>query len=94
MDDHVDDMRIDRGRIADKAEIDDLLDIGVRIAPAPLEPLGPHQIGVLAGDADRLAALRVDGGHDLFVDRAGEHHLDHLDRLPVGDAQAALELAT
>ena len=54
-------------------------------------PLGPHQVGVLAGDADRLAALRVDGGDDLLVDRAGQHHLHHLDGLPVGDAQAALE---
>ena len=86
-------MRIDRHGIADEAEIDDLLDIRAGIAPAPLEPLGPHQIGVLAGDADRLAALAVDGGDDLLVDRAGQHHLDHLDRLPVGDAQAAFELA-
>jgi hypothetical protein len=29
---------------------------------------------------------------DLLVDRAGQHHLDDLDRLLVGDAQAALEL--
>ncbi len=78
--------------LADEAEIDDLLDIGVRIADAALEPLGPHQIGVLAGDADRLAAFGVDGGDDLLIDRAGQHHLDHVDRLAVGDAQATLEL--
>ena len=79
-------MRIDRRRIADKAEIDDLLDIGIGIAHPPLEPLGPHQVGVLARDADRLAALIVDGGDDLLVDRAGEDHLDHFDGRLVGDA--------
>ena len=29
--------------------------------------------------------------HDLLVDRAGEHHLDHLDGRRVGDAQAVDE---
>ena len=71
MDDHVDDVRIDGDGVADKAEIDDLLDIGIGIAEAALDAHGPHQVGVLAGDADRLAALRVDGGDDLLVDRAG-----------------------
>jgi hypothetical protein len=82
-------MRCDR--IAHKAEIENGVEVGIWIPDAPLETHRPHQIGVLAGDADRLAALRVDGGDDLFVDGAGEHHLDHLDRLPVGDTQAPLE---
>src|SRR6188768_4285336 len=87
-------MRVDRNRLADKAEIDDLLDIGIWIAVAPLEPRRTHEIGVLAGDAHRFAALRVYGGDDLFVDRAGQHHLHHLDSLTVGDAQTALEFRT
>ena len=91
MDDHVDDMRIDGRRLADEAEIEHLLDIRPGLAPAPFQPSRPHQIAVLAGDADGLAALGVDGADDLLVDGAREHHLDHLDGLPVGDAQAALE---
>ncbi len=49
------------------------------------------QPAVLAGDADRLAAGRLDRGHDLLVDRAGQDHLDHLDGGGVGDAQAVDE---
>src|SRR5262249_57187657 len=78
---------------ADKAEIGNLLDIRIGIAPAPLEALRPHQISILAGDTDCLAALRIDRCDDLLVDRSGQHHLDHLDGLAVGHAQAALELA-
>ena len=55
---------------------------------------GDHHVAVLAGQADRLAAGLVDVADDLLVDRAGEHHLDDLDRRRVGDAQAVGELAT
>ena len=50
-----------------------------------------HHVAVLAAEADRPPALRVDRADDLLVDRAGEHHLDDLDRRLVGDAQAAGE---
>ena len=36
-------------------------------------------------------ALGVDQRHDFLVDRSGEHHLDDLDGLFVGDPQPALE---
>ena len=58
----------------------------------PRHLLGEDHVAVLAGEADRLAALGVDRHHDLFVDRSGEHHLDHFDGALVGDAQAAAEL--
>ncbi len=93
IDDHVDDVGFHQAGIADEAEIQHTLDIGFGIAHAPLEPLGPHQIGVLAANADSLAALIVDGRDDLFVHGARKDHLDHVHRFPVGDAQAALELA-
>ena len=53
---------------------------------------GEHHVAVLAAQADRLAAGRVDEADDLLVDRAGQHHLDDLDGRRVGDAQAAGEL--
>jgi hypothetical protein len=46
----------------------------------------------LSAQADRLAAGLVDVADDLLVDRAGEHHLDDLDRGGIGDAQPGGEL--
>ena len=51
-----------------------------------------HHVAVLAAQADRLAAGRVDEADDLLVDRAREHHLDDLDGGGIGDAQPAGEL--
>ena len=48
-----------------------------------------HHVAVLAAQPDRLAAGFVDVADHLLVDRAGEHHFDDLERLLVGDAQAA-----
>ena len=50
--------------------------------------LGGDHVAVLAAQADGAAALGVDEADDLLVDRAGQHHFDHLDRGLVGDAQA------
>ena len=90
--DHLDDVRVDLGRVADVADVDRLHEIGLRVGHLG-DLAGDHQVGVLAGDADRLAALPVDGGDDVLVDQAGQHHLDHLDGGLVGDAQAVHELA-
>ena len=51
-----------------------------------------HHIAVFAAQADRAAALGVDRADDLFVDGAGQHHFDDLDRRLVGHAQAVGEL--
>ncbi len=51
-----------------------------------------HQVGVFAADADRLAALPVDGRDDVLVDEAREDHLDHLDGGLVGNTQALHEV--
>jgi hypothetical protein len=42
---------------------------------------------------DGLAARLVDERHDVLVDEAAQHHLDHVERLLVGDAHALDELA-
>ena len=52
---------------------------------------GKHHVAVLAAQADRPLALGVDQRHDLLVDRAGQHHLDDLDCLLVGNPEPALE---
>ena len=54
--------------------------------------LADHQVRVLAGEADRLAALGVDRLDDALVDPPGQHHLDHLDGGGVADALAVDEL--
>ena len=79
-------------RLADEAEIDHLLDVGIRDRRRWAGDLaGQHHVAVLAAQPDRLAAGLVDVAHDLLVDRAGEHHLDDLDGRGVGDAQAGGE---
>ena len=73
--------------LADEAEIDDRLDLAVRIDDAAGQLLGGNERAVLSAQADGLATLGRDPAHDLLVDRAGEHHFDDLDGLLVGDAQ-------
>ena len=89
---HVDDRAVDRLRLADEAEIDHLLDIGIGIDLGARHLLGDDHVAVLAGQADRLAALGVDRHDDLLVDRAGQHHLDDVDGALVGDPQPGAEL--
>ena len=79
---------VDLVRVADKAEVDHLLDVGIGIDHGAGHLFRPHHVAVLAAEADGLAAGGVDEADDLLVDRAGQHHLDDLDGLLVGDAQA------
>ena len=51
------------------------------------------QPGVLAAQADGLAAQTADLRGDVFVQLAGQHHLHDLHRRVVGDAQAVVERA-
>src|SRR6185437_4495944 len=78
---------IDRLGLADEAEIEHLLDVRIGIAPGALELARGDEAAILAGEADGGATGAVDRRDDLLVDRAGEHHLDDLDRRLVGDAQ-------
>ena len=80
-------------RLADKAKVGHALGPGLRIACAPLQRCRLDEAAVLAAEADCGAALRVDRGHDLLVDGAGEHHLDDFDGRCIGDAQAVDEIA-
>ena len=66
-------------RLADKTEIDLGLDAGLDPGAHQLSRL--DQAAILAGEADRTAALGVDRRDELLVDRAGENHLDHFHRL-------------
>ena len=75
----VEDGRVDRGDIADEAEL--------RAAGG-----GADQPGVLAADPDGVVAVQVDRRHQLRVDLADQHHAGDVDGLGVGDAQAVAEL--
>ena len=86
-------LRVDRARLADEAEVEDLLDVRIRVAPGAAQLARLDQIAVLARDADRGAAGGVDGGDDLFVDLARQHHLDDFHRRLVGDAEPVDEVA-
>jgi hypothetical protein len=79
---------VDLVRLADKAEIDQLLDVRIGVDHGARQLARDHHVAVLAAQADRLAAGFVDEADHLLVDRAGQHHLDDFQRLFVGDAQA------
>ena len=79
---------IDLLRLADKAEVDDLLDRGIGVDHGARQLARHHHVAVLAAEPDRLAAGFVDVADHLLVDGAGQHHLDDFERFFVGDAQA------
>ena len=64
----------------------DVLPVGGRAA-GDLE-----QRAVISTEADGRLAVAVQAQHDLLVDLSDEHHLGDLDRVGIGDAQAADEL--
>src|SRR6202042_245585 len=73
--------RVGRDDLADQADVDRLaVDQGVLAG-------GGEQVGVLAGEADRVRAVPVDEADDVLVDLAVEHHPDHVDGLLGGDPQ-------
>src|SRR5205085_11082412 len=73
-------------RLPDEAEVDLGPDAGLAVGTNQLSRL--DQPAILAGKADRTAALGVDCRDELFVDRPGQNHLDHFHRLAVGHSQA------
>ena len=50
-----------------------------------------EQPAVLAREPDRRLSVAVEPQHDVGVELAEQHHLRHLDRLGIGDAQALVE---
>ncbi|VVT31440.1 hypothetical protein RHIZ404_230294 [Rhizobium sp. EC-SD404] len=82
---------VDLDHFADKSEIENPLDIAVRIDDGLLGLLGEHHVPVLAAETDRPLALGVDERDDFLVDGPCQHHLNDLDRLLVSDAQTAFE---
>ncbi len=77
----VEDVDIDALDVADEA---DLRRLGRR--------LDVKERAVLPGKADRGLSMPVEALDDVRVDLAEQHHLRHLDRLAVGDAQTLDEL--
>src|SRR3954447_19277259 len=52
-----------------------------------------EQVGILAGDADRIRAMRVDEVDQLTTYLAEQHHAGHVEHLGRGDPEAALEIS-
>ena len=89
----IDDGTIDLRRFAHETEIDHPFDIAVGIARGAGQLGCGDEVCVLAGQAHRLAARRIDPADQLLVDRAGQHHFGNLRGRGIGDAQAIDELA-
>ena len=82
---------VDARDLADMPDIDDLGGLKFRMASGHGELAGPNETAVFPGEPDRFAAVPVDEIHDLLVDEAAEHHLDHVHGFGVGDAHAVDE---
>lgn len=82
---------VDLDHFTDEAKIKHPLNVRIRIFDGLARLFGEDHVAVLSAKADCPFARLVDQRDDLFVDRAGEHHLDDLDRLLVGDAKPAFE---
>ena len=52
-----------------------------------------HQIVVFAGNPNSASAFVIDGLHDPFVDKSGQHHFHDFDSGFIGDAFAAHPIA-
>ncbi|QTK79802.1 hypothetical protein AT6N2_C2157 [Agrobacterium tumefaciens] len=83
---------VDFHHFADKTEIEHALDVAVWVDHRLFCLFGEDHVAILTAQADGPFAGLVDEGDDFLVDRAGQNHFNDLDRLGVGNAQAALEL--
>ncbi len=74
-----------------------LISSGLILFTSPTNPSagsrgdGLDQPGVLPAHTDRIVAVDVDGGDELRVHLADQHHSGDVDRLGIGDAQAVAE---
>src|SRR5690606_33629412 len=89
----VDQVDVDLGDFTHVADVDDLRLVHARGATAHLELARTDQVGVLAGQAEGLAAMLVDQVDDVLVHLAAEHHLHHIHGGAVGDAHARDDFA-
>ncbi len=88
----MDHARIDEHRLANIAEIQRLLDhrIGILVSAAQLART--DQPAILTGNTNRQRARRVNQPRHLLIDRAGEHHLHHLDHGGIRNPQPLHEI--
>ena len=73
-------------------DIADQSDVGGHTVDRDAAPHRGEQRRVLAGDADRVRAVRVDQIHQFTSDLAEQHHAGHIEHLRRGDPEAALEI--
>src|SRR5690606_30275070 len=90
---HVQQVGIHADHLADLADVDDFRLGHFRGLPGHGQLAGADQLGVLAGQADGLAAVLVDQIDDALVDLTTEDHLHHVHGRGVGDPHAIDEAA-
>ena len=74
-------------------DVADQSDVGGHTVDGDAAPHRGEQLRVLAGDADRVRAVRVDQVHQFAADLAEQHHARHVEHFRCGDPEAALEIA-
>ena len=93
LDQHVQQVSVDPGDLADMADVDDFRLGHLWRLAADRELLGADQAGILTGQADSAAAMLVDQVDDALVDLAAEHHFHHVHGGGVSDPHAVDEVA-
>src|SRR5690606_34905648 len=89
----VDQLDVDLTDFPHLPHVNDLRLVGAGRAAGDLELARPVQVGVLAGQAQGLAAVLVDQVGNVLVHLATEDHLHHIHGRAVGHAHAFYELA-
>ncbi len=77
----------------DLVDVADQADVGGHPVDDDAAPHRGEQLGVLAGEADRVRAVGVDQVHQLAADLPEQHHPRDVEHLRCGDPEATLEIA-
>src|SRR5690606_1256697 len=89
----VDQVDVDPGHFTDTADVEDLRLVHARRLAGDLELACADQVGVLAGQAQGLAAMLVDQVDDVLVHLTAEHHFNDVHGGIVGHPHALDEFA-
>jgi hypothetical protein len=85
--------QVEHGAGVDLDDVADQADVHLDPVHHGGPPPGAQQAAVLAGQTDRVGAVRVEQADQLAGHLPGQHHPDDVHRLGGGDAQSAAELA-
>ena len=84
--------QIEHGGRVDGRDVADQADIGCHAVDGDAAAHRGEQLGVLAGDADRVWPVRVDQVDQFAADLPEQHHPRHVEHFGSGDPESALEI--